>query len=102
MTNVRIKESDIYNPMMKILSKAPNGFLETSDLIEKLEMVMGPTGKDAQIIVGRNDTYFSQKVRNIISHKDSPSNPIYKGWVEYDSANHGLRLTTNGSAALQI
>lgn len=96
MSNTRIKESDLYYPTMKHLAKAEDGFLPTSDLISRLEKELKPVGKDADIIEGRGDTYFSQKVRNIISHKDSPANPIYKGWVIYDSARGGLQITQKG------
>jgi len=96
MSNTRIKERDLYYPTMKHLANAQDGFLLTSDLISRLEKELHPTGKDADIIEGRGDTYFSQKVRNIISHKDSPSNPIYKGWITYDSIRGGLEITQKG------
>ena len=40
-------------------------------LIKKMEKAMKPTGKDATILAGRGDTYFSQKVRNLKSHRDN-------------------------------
>ncbi len=46
----------------------PGGILDTSSLIKKLTAVMHPTGDDVKILSGRNDTYFSQKVRNLKSH----------------------------------
>ena len=96
MSQARIKERDLYYPTMKQLAKASGGFLPTSDLISRLEKELNPVGKDAEIIEGRGDTYFSQKVRNIISHKDSPANPIYKGWITYDPIRGGLEITTKG------
>ena len=95
MTN-RIKESELYIPMLEILAKEPSGFLTTSDLIKKLENRLTPQGRDDDLITGRNDTFFSQKVRNIISHKDTSTNPIFRGWVEYDQDNNGLRITPEG------
>jgi len=63
-------ENDLIVPALRLLSKAPNG-LSTSQLIELLTDVMKPTLKDAKIIPGRNDTYFSQKVRNLTgSHRN--------------------------------
>lgn len=38
-------------------------------LIKELEKELKPTGRDSEIISGRRDTYFSQKVRNLNSHK---------------------------------
>jgi predicted HNH restriction endonuclease len=34
-----------------------------------LERLLKPEGQDAEILTGRNDTYFSQKVRNLVSHR---------------------------------
>lgn len=45
------------------------GSLNTSELIEILRNKMQPDGHDVQIIKDRNDDYFSQKVRNLKSHK---------------------------------
>ena len=64
----RITESQLVLPALYLLSKAENGFVSTSDLITKLTEVMHPTGQDADILAGRADTYFSQKVRNLKSH----------------------------------
>lgn len=50
------------------MSKSVNGFVSTSDLISGLTEVLHPTGVDAEILSGRSDTYFSQKVRNLKSH----------------------------------
>jgi len=45
----------------------PSG-VTTSQLIKHLIDVMKPSGHDMEIISGRHDTYFSQKVRNLKSH----------------------------------
>lgn len=45
------------------------GVISTSDLIAELTEVLKPDGKDAQRLSGRNDSYFSQKVRNLKAHK---------------------------------
>lgn len=95
-----VHESDLTLPMLRLLSNAPNGFLETTDLIEKLESLFKPSGRDAEILEGRHDTHFSQKVRNVVSHRDSQNNPIAKGWIEYLSTNSGLKITTKGREIL--
>lgn len=64
----RITEKQLVLPTLYLLSKSNNGFVTTSDLITKLTEVMKPTGIDAEILSGRSDTYFSQKVRNLKSH----------------------------------
>lgn len=94
-------ESDLTLPILRFLAKAPDGFLETSDLITKLEALFKPDGKDAEIIEGRGDTHFSQKVRNVISHRESSKNPIAKGWVDYHPDAKGLKITKDGRAVLK-
>ncbi|MBO5446317.1 HNH endonuclease [bacterium] len=64
----RISEAQLVIPTLKLLSIHDNG-LSTSDLIAMLTEVMQPSGKDVEVISGRSDTYFSQKVRNLRSHK---------------------------------
>ncbi|QNS16024.1 hypothetical protein [Mannheimia bovis] len=44
--------------------------ITTTELIRELEELMNPTGNDADILCGRNDSKFSQKVRNLVSHKN--------------------------------
>lgn len=58
----------------------------TTELISELETLMNPTGNDTVILSGRNDSKFSQKVRNIVSHR----NPgIYN--------NPNIQVSTTGS-----
>jgi transcriptional regulator with XRE-family HTH domain len=92
----RIKERDTYVPVLDLLDDQPDGFLRTADLIRALEDWFSPKGKDAEILAGRSDTRFSQIVRNIVSHRDSPTNLIGAGWAEYDRTKRGLRITTAG------
>ena len=88
----RIVEADLLIPTLRILARQPNGRMSTSRLIVELEGILKPTGKDAEIIEGRHDTYFSQIVRNIVSHKAMAGNLIAEGF-----ANHlGSRLGIHG------
>lgn len=89
-----ISEKDLYKPTLELLADTDDGFLTTSEIISKLEQKFNPSGHDSDIIDGRNDSFFSQKVRNIISHKDTSGNIIFEGWVEHDTVRHGLQLTT--------
>lgn len=61
-------EKELILPALVAISNKIDG-LTTSELIKTLVEKLKPTGRDAEIISGRNDTYFSQKVRNLISHK---------------------------------
>lgn len=56
------------------------GEVTMTQLIEILIERMKPMGHDMEIIANRNDTYFSQKVRNLRSH----SNKIFFNNVYYD------------------
>lgn len=88
-------ESELYVPAMIIMASRLDGLISTSSLIEELESAMKPTGHDAEILNNRGDTHFSQLVRNIKSHKDSPSNPIHDGLIQ-DTARNEMRLSDLG------
>lgn len=55
------------------------GEIDMSRLIAELTVRMKPDGHDGRILAGRNDTYFSQKVRNLRSH----NNKIFFSEVRY-------------------
>ena len=59
-----------------------------SELIDELIMRMRPDGHDQEILKDRKDTYFSQKVRNLRSHK----NPIFFENVIFDK-NKGMYMS---------
>ena len=96
----RISETDLLSPTLEILAAQPSGEMTTSDLIVELEARMKPTGKDAELIDGRKDTYFSQIVRNMVSHKTAPGNIIAEGFVTHLGARKGLKITDAGKAHL--
>jgi hypothetical protein len=96
----RIKERDVYEPILKLLAKSPDGFIKTADLIKSLETWFAPQGEDAEILPSRSDTRFSQIVRNVVSHRSSPSNLIATGLVEYDKIRRGLQITDQGRERL--
>ena len=62
----KFTEREILIEAIKVVNEY--GQLTTSELIEVLREVMKPDGHDINIIKGRNDDYFSQKVRNLKSH----------------------------------
>ncbi len=92
----RIREKDTYVPVLELLDDTPDGFMTTADLIKNLEIYMSVRGEDAEILANRSDTRFSQIVRNIVSHKSVPTNPIGAGWVIYDAGRHGMTITRAG------
>lgn len=65
---MRIRESELVEPARLAIRDA-GGEISTAALIERLAQEMGPVGENAAILAGRLDTKFSQKVRNLKSHK---------------------------------
>jgi hypothetical protein len=64
----RIKEEQLIVPALKVMNTSVGGTITTTDLIDELTKIMKPTGEDLDILKNRNDTKFSQKVRNLKSH----------------------------------
>lgn len=91
----RITESQLVLPALYLMSKSNGGIMSTSELIANLTTVMHPTGIDADILSGRNDTYFSQKVRNLKSH-----DTLVKSHYAIDYAD-GFKITTQGMAYVE-
>lgn len=63
-----ISEKELIVPALKLIAEQTKG-LTTTELIKLLRQELKPTGRDIEILNGRNDDVFSQKVRNLISHK---------------------------------
>lgn len=59
-------ENEIVDVVLEIIKDNPG--IHTSELIDKARAEMNPSGEDLEILDGRNDDKFSQKVRNIKSH----------------------------------
>lgn len=91
---VRIQERDLWISALNAASRKKNGEIETGDLIEELEDHFQPNGQDNEILDGRNDTKFTQKVRNLISHRKQQSSMFSKGYAEY--TGNGIRVTDSG------
>lgn len=62
----RISEIEIVPVALEVIEQNPG--ITTSQLIMELTAIFNPQGEDAEILEGRNDTKFSQKVRNLKSH----------------------------------
>ena len=62
------KEKELILPALNILEIKTDG-LTTTELIAALRERLKPEGRDIEILSGRKDDIFSQKVRNLISHK---------------------------------
>lgn len=92
----RIRESDLILPTLRILSSRADGFAKTSELIVELEAYFSPEGVDASLLEGRNDTHFSQKVRNLVSHREASTGLQRRGWAVYSHEDEGWTITNSG------
>lgn len=90
MSENRIKESDLILPALYIMTQDPKGSVSTSRLIPVLTTLLRPTGVDAEILSGRKDTYFSQKVRNLKSHNTLTG----KKYAKYEDGEY--HITSEG------
>lgn len=96
-----VHESDLVLPALRLAANQPGGFIATSDLIVELEELFQPKGRDAEITEGRSDTRFSQKVRNLVSHRTTENNFIHNGYADYDSERRGIVITKAGRDLLK-
>lgn len=91
-------ENDLIIPTLNYLLLNKESGLKTSELIILLSDELEISGHDAEILTGRNDTYFSQKVRNLVSHRTLEN----KGLATYENIGRdGLhRITEKGEKYL--
>ena len=91
---VRIHERDLISPSLRLAATRPNGEVTTAELITELTAMFQPEGEDAEILEGRQDTKFSQKVRNLISHRTGRESMFSRGYAEY--TGDGIKITQLG------
>lgn len=90
------KEREIRDAAMKALLAASGQTLTTTQLIRVLSRSLNPTGHDADIAKNRSDTYFSQKVRNLVSHRYQSTGLQARGLADYDAKAESWTLTKLG------
>lgn len=76
--NGEYHERDLHIPALYFFKENPEG-VTTAQLIKHLMDTLKPTGHDMDILPGRKDTHFSQKVRNLKSHNSL----VGKGLAKY-------------------
>lgn len=91
----RITEQDLILPALFLMSMQPNGVISTTKLIRELETLMKPTGIDMMILAGRNDTRFSQIVRNLKSHS------TFEKYGYAENINRGFCITPKGKRLVE-
>lgn len=66
----RVRENDLKLPALRVIRE--RGQATTTEIKEALVDMFRPTGEDSEILAGRNDTKFTQKVRNLMgSHYET-------------------------------
>ena len=71
----RIQEKDLLLPALYIIRR--DGTSTMPQLIQELTALFRPVGEDAAILNNRNDMKFSQKVRNLKSHRAANGMAVY-------------------------
>ncbi|MGR3344462.1 MAG: hypothetical protein ACU0DI_14780 [Paracoccaceae bacterium] len=93
-----ITENEIRIAALAELAVSPSGRLTATQLIDRLTDRLMPTGLDAKILDGRSDTYFSQKFRNLVSHRNQGTGFVARGLAVYDSNTESWTILAAGRA----
>ena len=91
-----IPETDLHLPALQLMASRPNGFISTADLIIELDDLLQPEGDDTLVLDGRSDTRFSQKVRNLVSHRNYSNGLESQGLATYSEDGAGWQITDAG------
>lgn len=89
-------EQELILPALAEFNNNSDG-LTTSQLISVLRTKLRPSGHDIEIIDGRRDDYFSQKVRNLKSHDTLTS----RGLAIHDEETRLWKITDLGKQFVQ-
>lgn len=93
-------EQQLRREVLVELSNSSSGTLTISELIDRLETRLEPTGHDAEIIENRSDTFFSQKVRNTVSHRHTGTGLETNGLAVYNADAETWTITSEGLRVL--
>jgi hypothetical protein len=86
-------------PALRCAALRPGGCISTSDLIQELTEEFEPDGEDAVILDDRNDSKFTQIVRNIKVHWERRTSMFSRGYAV--RSEDGLCITEEGRTFLQ-
>jgi hypothetical protein len=95
----RFTERDLILPALWCINQNKNRTISTTNLQRCLRDLLRPSGEDLEILEGRRDDKFSQKVRNLRSHKTLES----LGFANYENrsgSGHWV-ITEQGNDFLQ-
>lgn len=93
----RIKEEDIVLPALKYVRDNPK--CGTEDIKNYLTKIMKLSPEDEEILAGRNDSKFSQIVRNLVSHLENNKFGKYTNSVKV-GRNYQFELNADGEKFL--
>lgn len=85
---------DLWKYTLLVLSVQPDGEMKTSEMIAALPDYIALSEEHLAANESRNDSKFSQIVRNLKSHKTSKSNFIYQGYAQ--DIRGGFKITHKG------
>ena len=99
----RISESGLVLPALYVI-RENGGNASTGNLITELNIMLKPTGEDNEILKGRNDTKFSQKVRNLKSHNQltKPGFAKYGKSKTYEITQKGIEFLDDNIDNLNV
>lgn len=86
--------NDLWKYALLVMVQRPNMEISTSDLIQELPSYITVPADAGAINDSRNDSKFSQLVRNLKSHKDAKTNFIRQGYAE--AIPRGFKATEKG------
>ena len=85
---------DLWKFALLVMALRPDGVILTTDLIAELPNYIHVPDGTHEMLSGRNDSKFSQIVRNLKSHNTTKTNFIYQGYAE--DIKGGFRITAKG------
>jgi len=97
---MRSTEQDVADAVLQVLAKYPKGEASIATIVKELPSYLNLTDEDRTRSKTRpNEEIWEQQVRNITSHKASPGNFIFEGYLE--AIKGGLRITETGRQRLK-
>lgn len=92
----RISENELVLPSLYLMTKN-NGIADATMLIKELRRILKPTGEDLEILDRRKDDKFSEKVRNLVSHRKFDR----LGYAVYNENTGKIAITKEGKNYLK-
>ena len=94
-------ENELVLPALSLIAQYSQG-VNTTDLIGGLTRLLRPRGYDSRVLHGRQDTHFSQKVRNLKSHNKLTrlGVAVYSGGGVWTLTDMGRTFVQANQAAL--